>query len=598
MPTGQNAFMSLLTIHRSHKRVFSTIQVSLLIILTFGCSNATAQQSPIKVLKTDTSAAATSTSIPTALPTQTVTITASPKPIKEQAIPTSTAVSDGDVTWAVQENLKMVDGLFDFGLWSPTRNEIVFTSAHLEDITLTRFTAPDFQPQEIRIPFSNPNFSIDNCGCSDILWSQDGQKIYFGGPVSDSVQAYMEDCSLWVLGHDSLNPSRVNRELHGRSLELGGWLDPHTIYTASYRGGIQLIDLPTGKIINRAYTRESGNSFFAKDFFVSTNNYYSGPPFTMFAFGRHAGPIDLTTSVDLIGLQYTRLPPVPEIANTFLTDVIPNTNKALGYWYQEVDDTTASGELKISYIHKLVLWDIDANTVTTLVPYALYGRFNPDLHSLAYLTNGPAKLDSTHHPIEVTSGNARDLRGGFGLDIEDPYLQLLDLGAQTVFLSVPVQALSDDISPDFYHVAMEFSLDGRYLAFVSDRKLDLDETGWPRMIQTAQANPNHYYLHILDLKKRKLIWSRAEPGQLPKVPNYDTNYSQGLPTWSLQGNQFTFLDAQNNIQLVNLEKGTTIPITLEVHGKPCVQWSPDGAYIVIEIPNPDYHWKIAFLEIP
>jgi hypothetical protein len=513
---------------------------------------------------------------------------------------TETPVSNGVVTWAQGINTKLMDGVYDFdGFWSPTRNEIVYHQVEdSQDTVLVRFAAPDFKPKEIRIPFSSPDKTFGACRFTNFIWSPDGQKIFFGGPVAHPSQYDMEKCSLWMVEHDGSSPRRYLPELSGRSLSFG-WLNDRTMVTDAYRGGMQAFDLLTGKTLNRVNFQEKGSILYTQDYLVSTDYSENIHPTTVFAFGRRDKPIDLTISADELGLRYAHLPPINNYradftdVTTILNGVIPGTDKVLAYWFGEKMDLTDPNKPGIIDVNKLVVWDIDGNTIMTLIPFGIYGQISPDQHTLAYLTYGPPGLDAMNKPISVINRYA-----DAGI-----YLQLYNLNTHTVFMSIPGIALPDEnplMGPASYDPGLNFSPDGHYLALLSDREIEFDQKGWPGKVQSKPVTGNQSFLYVLDLKNHKLAWSHSGLAPLPTEPEEDgTPLLQAhLPVWSPKSDKFVYYDADNNINLVDLFNNTDTPLTSAVHGQPQVNWSHDGTYIAIQILDENYNMKVAFLKVP
>ena len=70
-----------------------------------------------------------------------------------------------------------------------------------------------------------------------------------------------------------------------------------------------------------------------------------------------------------------------------------------------------------------------------------------------------------------------------------------------------------------------------------------------------------------------------------------------IAKWSPTSNQFVYLDAENNLILVDLETGTLTPITVRVSGRPVIKWSGSGEYIAVQIPD-RYSWRVGIVKIP
>ena len=587
-----------------------TITAKVVVLAAVFCTTITAScaaPTPERILPSATLPIATTPApTPSAEPSVTQPAATETPTQTKPAYPTSrpsTPLPNGDVTWGTGIEIHELDGLFDNGHWSPTRDEIVFFQdppPDSHDVVLMRFAAPDFQPQEIRAVASDVLLGMEPCGYPDLLWSRDGQRIFFSGPQGDPSQGGIEPCSIWMVERDGKNPRRYYPEQKGRAFSPVGWIDDHTIILIGYREGFHVFDLLMGKTVNWASPRYFGTTFMTRDYLVGTNGEVY---FEMYALGRRDEPFDGIMEDGPDNLRYALTPPPDSTydwtgislhGDTIAYDAIPGTNQVLGYWTWDVVQQKDSKIVKIIYVHKLVLWDIDLNTLTTLVPYGLWGRFSPDQRTLAYLTEGPAVLDAENRPIDPHSIDQFDWSA---LETKGNYLQLLDRSTGSIFLSVPVASQRDFADDEFLYVGANFSQDGQFLSFITNQKIVFDPQGWPEMVQPGAGDESGSHLYVLDLKNRRLIWDQSG---LPLIYNgmeYKSTVESRLAIWSPKGNQFVFLDAENNPILVNLDTGDRAQITLRTSGRPVIQWAGSGEYIAVQIPD-RYSWRVGIVKIP
>ncbi|MCA9930590.1 MAG: hypothetical protein KC419_19030, partial [Anaerolineales bacterium] len=195
-----------------------------------------------------------------------------------------------------------------------------------------------------------------------------------------------------------------------------------------------------------------------------------------------------------------------------------------------------------SPVTDLQLWDVEADTLTLLVPGAVDGRFSPDGRFLAFLTPGnPA-----------------------------PFLQLLNRIDGTV--SFAVQTIDANIS---------FSPDSRYAAFFTPGPLAVDASGVPL---TVTFEPDASYLHLLDLETMQVVRSLSA---LAKIV-----------LWSPDSRRFVYQTPDGNLAVFDVHKGHTAPIANssgERLSNP--QWSFDGSYLSVQVRNAVW-WETAVLRIP
>ena len=409
----------------------------------------------------------------------------------------------------------------------------------------------------------------------------------------------MESCSIWMVEHDGRYPRIYQPEQLGRMLGPIGWIDDSTIVLSGYREGVQVVDLLTGNMVNWALPEYGGKYLFTSNYFVDTDGDV-GLLEKMYALGRRNGALSIDNYwVEGNYFPFALTPPPDKTygswsGHSVLYDAIPNSNKVLGYWYSDVALFEGEEIVKMFYVRKLVLWDIDRNSLTTVVPYGVWGRFSPDQRSLAYMTYGPAPLDDKNQPVDPNGPAEINL---YDLDGENPFLQLLDRATNSVFLSVPVASLDDRDKREYFHVGANFSPDGKFFAFLTDRHIAFDDEGWPEMAQTGEASKDGSHLYILDLENRRLIWDQGGLRSIDGDTETPWQLEERMPVWSPNSKLFFYFDIKENAILVDVTTGEQTPVTLKTNKLPSVQWSASGKYVAIQIRN-GLHWETGFLKIP
>lgn len=585
-----------------HAIIAKGIVLAMFICTAF--ATACAAPSPKPVIPTVTlplvtapAATVTETYPPTVEPS--VTLPAATKTPTQRKTAEPTPATNRSGPWASGLDIKEV-GQVSGGDWSPANDEIVFVAdqpSDSHDVLLVRAAAPDFQPQEIRAVSPTP-LGLEPCIYPGLLWSEDGQRLFFSGPQEHP--SGMAPCSIWMVERDGSSPRRYYPEQKGRSFSPDGWLDDHTIILSGYREGTHIFDLLKGETVNWAMPRYYGVSFTTQDYLVGTRGEAL---FNMYALGSRDEPFDGVMEDSENNLRYALTPPPdstyewtgqPRDGYTIAYDAIPDTNQVLGYWVQDIALFEGVKVKKIFLVQKLILWDIVENTLTTLVPYGIWGHFSPDHRTLAYLTRGPALVDAEYRPIDPNSIDGFDL---YSLDAKETYLQLLDRDTGIIYLSVPVASQRDIADSEYWHVGANFSPDGQYVSFITNHEIAFDDRGWPEMTQPETAAKNGGHLYVLDLINRRLVWDQDG---LPPVPSGDFDsgpFENRTANWSPTRSQFFYVGAENNLFLVDLDAGVSTPVTVNTSDVAGVEWSSSGDYAAVWAVVGDA-WQTGILKIP
>ena len=549
-------------------------------------------------LVTTPAAMATETSTPTIEPS--VTLPLATETLTHRKTIEPTPATNGGGPWVAGLDIKEVGQVLG-GDWSPANDEIVFVAdqpSDSHDVILVRAAAPDFQPQEIRAVSPTP-YGIEPCIYPGLLWSEDGHRLFFSGPQEHP--SGMAPCSIWMVERDGSSPRRYYPEQKGRSFSPGTWLNDHTMTISGYREGTHVFDMLKGITVNWIMPRYYGISFNIRDYLVGTKGDVL---FNMYAVGSRDDPYNAVMRDSENNMRYALTPPPDSMYDwtgssvngyTIAYDSIPGTNQVLGYWFQDVVHSEGEKILKIFRVQKLVLWDIDQNTLSTIVPYGLWGRFSPNGNTLAYLTNGPAPLDTENRPVDPNSLEGYD---PYSLDEKGTYLQLFDRDTGSIFLSIPVASQYDFADYDYLHVGANFSADGRFLSFITDRKITFDDQGWPEMSQPASTSEEGGHLYVLDVINRRLVWDQGDLAPIPKGEAESKSVEQRIANWSPTRGEFFYTDAGNNLILVDLDSGVSTPVTVNMSDAPGVEWSSSGDYAAIWAPVGRHSSQADILKIP
>ena len=243
-----------------------------------------------------------------------------------------------------------------------------------------------------------------------------------------------------------------------------------------------------------------------------------------------------------------------DIVSSIFEDWLPDTNMMLVFWQRMKN--------QVEEAPQLALWNVDTDEVTTIAPNGVGGRFSPDGSMVAYITLAPPKLDGTNSPILDEQWPSTE---------SQPYLQLMKLESQQVFLSLPTYQRKDEWTfySTHYIPSFAFSPDSRYLAFQTFGTLQLDPAGWPVGVNDSDI----LYLHILDLTTQQVIFSSE----------ITTEADQNL-SWSPLSDKLLYCDPQQNLQIFFLENQTLQPIT-ENAGELVsnLAWSYDGHYLSMSV---------------
>lgn len=412
---------------------------------------------------------------PTPTITQTATTTPEPSPT---------------IQWTTPDNqVNILDN--SPGIWSPTSNKLLFLKCTGEKAHLLVASAPDFNPEVI-------SENVVSCpGLASITWGMDGKHIYYGGPLPEgdvaSEQPIMTD--VWVVEPDGTNERRLNQKsLRHRWLEFRGWMDNRTLVTFEYWGGghqfIRLIDTITGQSFAGAF-------FYGTTFDEPNTSYFPAVTMldeytaTLFVIGKSPQP----RPFESIRSDFARAFPASEesegkITTSFL-DWMPGTNKMLVHVIgKDVNDI---------FKEQISIWDLDQDSANLLIPDGISGKFSPDGKILAF-----ARENENDQAQNVSS------------------LQILNMSTGEISLSLPVLVDLDEFEPFITHPRINFSQNGRFLAFISPTNL-LEENRFQ----------SDYYINVLDLSGNKIIWSGESNGS--------------IPAWSHQSNSFVYKDAKQNL---------------------------------------------------
>jgi Tol biopolymer transport system component len=451
-----------------------------------------------------------------------------------------------------------------YGTWSPTANEMLFYCDEKKmDNRIIKVAEPDFIPEVI----SPEDFECSLFTWDELMWTQDGENILFSGrlPEDHNLADNLEISDIWIMGRDGENPHRIDPlGISSSWLNFGGWLDKNTFVKLDYgkggHWGLTLIEYITGERIAWAFFYGTPH-LPGKDYVAAATG--DPPIHRVFVISK----TPQSAVFEFVESKFVR--PIPEFLDqnehTFFEGWIEGTNKMVVYLYLYKENGLEKTHL--------LRWDVDTNVVKLVAPNGLGGKISQDGRYLAYVTYGPAKLDSTLAPMDFEYE-------------QDPqelpvYLQLLDMESNLVFLSLPVLAMVDETNFFPHHLPKSsFSPNGQFFAFVTDAELDISE-GWP--IGGIDGEATNMY--IVDLNTRQLILS------LPV---------SSLPSWSHGSDKFIYNDGEGNLVLYDLTFGISLPITKSVDDIRIwpLSWSYDDRYVSLWIIDSSNQSNIGIMRVP
>lgn len=483
---------------------------------------------------------ATITTTPEDTATATRSPTRTPWPTRT---PTATHTPQPDTAWG--EGIEPIILKNFQGSWSPTANQLIGLYSW-ENGSIALVNAPDFVVEPLNIE----NASFES---ADFFWSQDGTKILFTGPYGDGqypVDSSFAYSDLWVMQNDGANAHPLfAKETALRGLTFKNWIDDNffvfTEYFGGGGGGAHIVDLAAGKSVGYANI-DVGDTLEPNDTFIPAFTCQFGPC-DLFVFSRQQALHPFPTA---------KVAQTDEVADFFFKDWLPGTNKMLLVWF---------GWDSLDYEYwatasRLLLWDVETDQVTSVVPGGVHGKFSENGQFLAIVTLGdlasfPNDSAQPYSVIPVSKDAT-------------PYVQIQDLTSQENFLSLPIVSTinSNSYPPPIYDMELAFSSDSRYFAFLSPGAVTLNANNWPFTVDLTEGKN---YLNILDLQTKELLIS------IPDIYQY-SNLS-----WSPNHEKLLFQDVTENWFVYDLEKKQVYPITQKDgtdFGWP-PEWSFDGQYL-------------------
>jgi hypothetical protein len=502
---------------------------------------------------TDTPFPATITSSPSPK------ITFPPPPVRTAASTQTDTPALADLAWAegiAPQILPDYNGLNKITSWSPTADEILFLDCESGKTNIARATAPDFKTIVLS----------DQSACTSAIWSPDGQSIVYVD-TENNIQ---------IVKRDGGESHRVNTTENLQYPTLPGWIDSQNLVYWWYAGGghgtYAIVDIPTGKeriIASVPGGMETPNA----DYIPIT--YATDPQLFNLLVVSEKLPVSNEPIPELFANGHYL--PFPEFNSIPVSQTIavfegwlPNTDQILVAWKHY---TLPEWEIQKEH---LLLWNIGANTATIIAPNGTQGLFSSDGRYLAYNTRGPAKLDQDNLPIDNDSSyRVKVYESPDDKPVEyTTYMQVLDMGNKKVNLSLPSWE-------------MNFSPNGRYLAFRTSGAVQVDNSKWT--VGIVQGEEKIDYINILDLWTGKLAFSLTD--------------ISALPDWAPDSDRFLYRDTQRNLFLHSISNDTSIAITRSL-GKfevRQIDWSHDGQYFMVRMTHEQdnlSYYDVAVIKAP
>lgn len=541
------------------------ISIFMFILLT-GCGQAT--EVPTQTPLPSSTPSQTRTVMATFTPTVPPTPTRTRKPTNTPTptiTPTPTQTPTPPLIWS--DALTPVAILENFyGAWSPVENKLAGVAYTIDFQTgaIALASAPNFDLQPVEIGGGNMAGGYAS-------WRPDGQWILFPGPREAWMDAGVgEVAELWAMDSNGNNPYSLIPDRSFWNFRFSGWMDIQTLLIGEYSGGgnwiYYLFDFPSGEEINQTWIHAGGT-------FKGTNKYIPGVTTlvensALFVITRNQQP----QSQSIHENEYVRYFPSSQVNLTsdshyfFFKDWLPGTYKMLVSWFAPDESGT---ELLSAH---LLLWNVENDTVISVAPGGVDGKYSPDGKYLAYVTLGQSSKEESSALPTLSS-----LPVG-----ATPHLQLLDTGTGQVIFTLPVISTKNTLDYNFpvYETNMAFSPDNHYMAFLTPARVEVDKKGLPT--GEEMADENQVYLNIFDLQSKQLVQS---------IPSKEHGhwYGEEWLQWSPTGTKILFIAPSDNWQIFDIRQEHTIPITIS--GGNLAQspvWSFDGQYLTFHVRQDPY----------
>ena len=518
---------------------------------------------PSKVPAQPTLTLAPATPSVTPLPvTPTITATSAPddSPTPSPALPT---LLPG---LAVAQDLPGVVVLENYaGLWSPAFDEMVSLCPYNprpHDIILA--TAPSFKPRQLGL-------GIDFYSTS-LLWSLDGNRLFFAGPPSGETSYSLDQGygGLWSIDRKGKDQHPLGTDWQQYLPNFVGWMNDVWLVAKQYAGGghwlVSMIDSQTGEVAGRAVIH--GPVYPPNRRFIPAANEMAGwyrlyvitsdyqpTPAPKLEGGEFARSIPWETLRSLVSL-----PDDQHVVGSIFKGWKPRSNQMLVYGFESLDEVQ-------SHTARLLVWDVETDTLQDLLPNGVDGSYSPNGQWLAAISLGSAALDASGKPL-LAPPQAVD---------KSALAWLYIFGTRTgqVKFSLPTAVLPEQMEYGEYpgYIAhLAFAPNSAYLAFLTPAQLELDAQNRPLKLF---ANDGSSYLNVLDITTGSVVFSSPTNPGLP-------------PVWSPDSSFLAFADADANWVLHDFSTQNARKLTL-AGGQNItrVAWSHSGAYLSLIVKSED-----------
>ncbi len=474
---------------------------------------------------------AANTNTPSPTPEATAVPTATPAP-------SSTPFTDDDPLW--QENVQAAYVETGWVEWSPVANEFVFDTcgdiySELDlngDIFIA--TAPLFEPYKI-----SPTEAICNyLAMSDTIWTPDGQKLFFGGPLPEPEPHLSEYAQVWVMDRDSQNAHPI-AEVRDWWLGFSGWMDENTlVYNGRAGHGllhIDLLDISSGESLGWAVI-DSGDVYHIDANYIGTQNGS-----TDLSYMRAAAISKIAQDIaelEISAMYGLHLYTLSHGLNSRYEDWLTGTNNMLVLTWAKDAELGSVDLLHDSAVTQLRLWNVETDELVLLISEAVKGQFSPNGRFLAYVTPG----------------------------IPTPSIHLLPEMGSGPILSLPLAAKRVGES-NAYNFYFSFAPNGRYFTFLTPGTVQLDGEGKPIGVD---YQPENIHVNLFDMDTQQLIVSL--PAQ------------EFVPVWSPDNGRFLYQDEFGTLSLYDLVDNTAFPLTQNPDARLTnPHWSFDGSYLSVTV---------------
>ncbi|MCA9984892.1 MAG: hypothetical protein KDE59_11380 [Anaerolineales bacterium] len=328
------------------------------------------------------------------VPTQAVTPRNTPIPLAPRPSPTWTPLALPELVW--NESWGEVRELpAGKAAWSPVANDLFLIGCNesASELEFLMAGAPSFTPRII----TPDRFYCTDRGLINLAWQPNGSTVIFNHLTADHPwQNFWPDSAMYSLTSDGQELRELS--VYGKSLSIHGWMNEDWLVVADqYSGGLHLItvlDVTRDEIpvwarlyahrVNHVEAEYLASSDGPPEMQLSAVVIYThtlNPDSDPAIVNEGTGPFLRALSFD-----YASQPVAVEF-NSRYEDWLSGSADMLVLTWPAYTDFPVDA-LHESAISSLQLWNVESNSLTVLVPGAIYGRVSPSRQFVVYLVPG------------------------------------------------------------------------------------------------------------------------------------------------------------------------------------------------------------------